>query len=431
MKNNKYQKAVSHLRFSDDLYQRVLKNAPEPKRPTRILAALATAALITALLVTATLAVGGHFQKAPVKVEHTVPVQTLGTDDDNFQEAPKLEFAVSEVTGGVSVHYMELDREEVYNYHHGILRGELLGFQRITEDYRLEPVEMQRAHVVLEKNDRTYTADFTYLDTENGVISTHKSVYYKDGRGEILLSVTDGDSGQWAVYLDVETGAWRDALPEYTAADFEGRIGYVFELKGGLLVTTLVETAEECYNLYYWIGPGNGEPRVLEVPEEGWDEVYNNNLYFISREGHLYILDNDFTFRLISEYETQDMLTDGLLTVVTDQGKLGIFDVLTGETYVFSDISVTKKDLDEIHGYNARRYGPDGKIALIQADWRPQEGRVALLKLAVLDPETRILRMLEIENEYDGYCVYWLDKDRLAVMYETEEKRVFCIYEFE
>lgn len=431
MKNKTYQNAVEHLKFSDDLYERVLKNAPEPKRHVRILVALATAVLATVLLVSTVIAVSSHFQKDPVKVEYTVPVQTLGTDHDNFQEAPKLEFAVSEVTGGVSVHYMELDREEIYNYHHGILRGDKLGFQRITEDYRLEPVEMQTAHVVLEKNDRTYTADFTYLDTENGVISTHKSVYYKDVRGEILLSVTDGNSGQWAVYLNVETGTWRDALPEYTAADFEGRIGYVNELKGGLLVTTLVETAEECHNLYYWIGPGKGEPRVLDVPEEGLDQVYNNNLYFINSEGHLYILDNDFTFRLIAEYETQDMLTDGLLTVVTDQGKLGIFDVLTGETYVFSDISVTKKDLDEIHGYNARRYGSDGKIALIQTDWKYTEGRVALLKLAVMDPETRILRMLEIENEYDGYCVYWLDADRLAVMYETEEKCVFCIYEFE
>ena len=87
MKNKTYQNAVDHLEFSNDLYARVMEKIPEPKRPTRVLAILATAVLATVLLMSTVMAVGSHFQKAPARIEHTVPVETLGTAKEEITNA--------------------------------------------------------------------------------------------------------------------------------------------------------------------------------------------------------------------------------------------------------------------------------------------------------------------------------------------------------
>lgn len=79
MKNNTYRNAVDHLQFSDDLYEKVINNAPGTKRPVRLLGVVAAVVMITALLATtaagATLLLKEHWQKQEI----TVPVQTLGT----------------------------------------------------------------------------------------------------------------------------------------------------------------------------------------------------------------------------------------------------------------------------------------------------------------------------------------------------------------
>lgn len=431
MKNKTYQNAVDHLEFSDDLYERVLKNAPEPKRPVRILAALATAVLATVLLVSTVMAVGSHFQKAPAKIEHTVPVVTLGTAKEEITDAKMLELTVSKMTEGVTVHYMELDPVMQYSYIHGMLYAWRSGYQRITEDYEFEQVEMKTVDMYLDKNGVTYKARFAYLDTEEGVISKHKNIYQKDENGEILLNLFHAPNYNWPVYLNVETGEYRDALPDWSAEDFGTMVVYTQSLKGGLFLSTLVESEKDSYNEYFWIGPDATEAKRLNIPERALDTIFNDTLYYQNAKGHLYVMDDSFNFQLMAEYETEDNLTDGLMTVVTDEGKLGVFDVLTGETYVFPDLNANEVYVDKTSGMDAIRYGKDGRIALVELQVNWDELRQELVRLGVLDLERGELHLLEISYDLQIYGAHWLDANRLGVIYKTEDRQFFCIYEFE
>lgn len=436
--NNKYHDAVEHLEFSDNLFTRVTAAERKPQSRFRLLRAVAIAALITALMATTVFGALSTIREKPTKVE------TLGTASEDLTDASLMSFSLSDQAGGVTVHYMELYADVSYTFRHGLLYSEKTGFLRITEDYQLEAVEMNTAAYSFEKNDRTYTLEFSYLDTPDGVFSNHKSAYQKNENGEILLNATDGNSGQWPVYLNTETGEVRDALPDWTADDFAGRVTYSDPLKDGILVSTIVETDEMkeivengtvvgwkdgSYNLLYWIADGEQEAKLVGLPEDYTWYVDNDVLYCQNSAGHLSFFDDNFDLQSISDYDTNDDLTDGLLTVAVD-GKLGILDVLTGDTYLFQDISVRASELDETMGYHAIRYGKDGRIALVQTEWRTAEARVALLKLGVLDLDSGEMRMLDIENEYDGYRNGWLDADRLAVVYKNGEQQYLCVYEF-
>ncbi len=431
MKNNKYQNAVSHLKFSDDLYQRVMENAPEPKRPTRMLAILATAVLAMVLLVSTVMAVGFHFQNEPIKIEHTVPVETLGTVKEEITQAKMLELTISQMTEGVTVHYMELDPVIQYSYFHGMFHGWSSGYQRITEDYTFEQIEMQTADIYFDKNGRTYKTRIVYLDTEYGVVTKAKNIYQKNINGEILVDLYCPQGGHWAVYFNVETGAYRDALPQWTEDDFEGNVSTVEALKGGLMVTTLVDAEPNGYNVHYWIGSGYKEPRKLDIPREGVETIFNDTLYYQNPKGHLYIMDDNFELQLYAEYETNDMLTNGLLTVETEDGKVGVLDALTNELYVFPDIDASEVEIDEVSGMHAVRYGTDGRIALVlsQVDW--DELRLELVQIGVLDLERGELRMLQIPYDLQVFGAHWLDENRLGVIYKSEDRQFFCIYEFE
>ena len=293
---------------------------------------------------------------------------------------------------------------------------------------------MEQTNATLEKNDRVYTLNFSWLDTEDGIISNHRSIYQKDENGEIMLNATDGNSGQWPVFLNVETGKIRDAMPDWTASDFTGRIGYAFALQGEILVSTIVESTEmvdgrdASYNLLYSVN--QGQLREIELPENyHLDFVVNDTLYYQDKNGALYRMDENFVPHPVSKYKTWDTLSNGLLTVCAD-GSLGILDVFTGETYVFDEIPVQKSDLDESNGYNAKRYGYNGRIALVQTDWLAEEAKIVLCSLGVLDVETRTVKMLQIENGYDGYQNGWLDENRFAVIYRGEGGQFLCIYEF-
>lgn len=431
MKNKIYQNAVEHLRFSDDLYQKVMENAPEPRRPVRILPALVAAVLITVLLASTVLADNSKQPENPTNVEHTVPVETLGTAQEEMTDAKMMELTVSEMTEGVTVHYMELVPFKQYSFIHGMLHDHSGNFLRITEDYTLEPVQMQMVDIRLEKNGCVYTKQFYYLDTERGVLSTIGNVHYKNENGEILINAFNPPNNNWPVYLNVETGEYRDALPDWTTLDFKGKVVYVDELRGGLLVCTLVEGKKNSYNEYHWIAPGATEAKLLNIPQKGTEYVYNDTVFYQNEKGYLYVMDEAFNFRQLTEYKTMDMLTDGLLIVMTKDGKLGIFDVLSEETYIFPSIEVTENDLDEMFGYNAKRYGTDGKIALIQTQTNWEALRSELVKIGVLDLEKGQLQLLQIDNEFDGLNCYWFDANRLGVIYSTEDRQFLCIYEFE
>ena len=377
----------------------------------------------------------------------TVALLNLGVSHEEMTEAAVMEFRHKRVTDGVTVHYLELDKDN-YSFAHGILFNPESGYLHITDDYRVEQIEMTPVNAVLEKNGRTYThiGEFSYYETENGVLTWMKNILHKNEDGEVFLNLTDGNSHQWPAYVNLVSGIVRDALPDWTETDFEGRVAYSYELRDGILVATIVDEFKVVngnsagYNLLYWIGNGADEAVLINLPENefGW-YCENDTLYCKNIHGHLFRMNENFEFELIYDYETGDDLTKGLYTVATDDGKLAIIDVYSGAYYEIPAYAVEpgkadgnrsrigQQDIDETMGYNATRYNTNGKIALVQTDWIPEEGRVALLKLGILDEKTATLKMLEIDNQYDGYHTYWLDEHRLATIYND---RYLCIYEF-
>lgn len=441
MKNNIYQNAVDHLEFSDSLCEKVMETARKPRSGYRVIRIAAVAALMVCLLAISAFAVSPEFR------DWTVSILKLGVSRGEMTDAVKMEFNHEEVADGVTMHYLELDKNN-YEFAHSMLMNPQSGFLRITEDYRLEPIELIPVNENLVKNGRTYTriGNFSYYETEQGIISWQRDVLQKNESGEVFLNFTDGNSSQWPVYLNLETGAVRDALPGWTADDFEGRVAYSYELMGGILVSTIVNDGktvngkDAAYNMLYWIGPKAEKAEIIELPKEayGW-YCENNMLFYRDGYGSLYQLNENLEFDMLCSYATGDDLTHGLYTVATDEGKLAIFDAYSGDFYVISECTVDPGistgvrereggEIDETMGYNAIRYNADGKIALVQTDWIPEEERVALLMLGILDEETGKLKLLEIENGYDGYTIHWLDANRLAVIYD---ELYLCIYEFE
>jgi hypothetical protein len=303
-----------------------------------------------------------------------------------------------------------------------------LGYLRIADDYALEQVELNRVELNLEKNDRVYTLEFDYLETEKGIISNHRSVYNKDENGEILLNATDGNSGQWPVYFHVDSGTIRDALPDWSAADFEGRVGYGYSVMGGILIGTVVnEGQSDAHSMLYWIAPGAEAAEILKLPGEGTHHVEQDTVFYQNEVGQLYRMNEHFQFELICDYETMDYLQDELLTVSV-RGKLGILDAYTGELYVFEEIKVSREDTLD---YRAIRYGADGTIALAQTQWCHDPERIVLRSLGVLDKETAELKTMKIEHDYDAYQHSWLDENRFAVIYKTGIGQFLCVYEFD
>lgn len=436
MKRNDYVNAIDHLEFSNNLAQRVRGAAVERPR-LRVVRVAILAAVLTLFMATSVLGTISLIRERPSDLE------ILGTVGE-LSEVQRMYFTESQITEDVEIHYMELDPNMRYSFRHGMLVNLGKVYHRITEDYKLEAVSMERLSATLEKNNRIYTFEISYLDMGNSVISNYKAVLNKDENGEILLNATDGNSNQWPVYWNVEDGTIRDALPEWTEDDFVGRIGYGDPVIGGILISTLVESDEmvdyvvdgqvvgqrdASYNLLYWLAEGASAPKMIQVPKHCPWFVEDNTVYYQNSKGHLYRMDENLEFVLVSEYETRDELTNGLLTVNAG-GKLGILDVKSGDTYIFGDINVSTAELDETMGYNAIRYGDSGRIALVRTQWYPQEGRVALEKLGVLDTNHCTLDMLEIENDLDGYRYGWLDENRLAVIYQSENRQYLCIYEF-
>lgn len=440
MKHNTYFDAVEHLEFSDSLCQKVMAKAEKPRNGYRMIRIAAVAAAMVCLLATSAFAVSPEFW------DWTVSILKLGVSEQTMKDAQMMEFQHNEVDG-VSIHYLELDKTN-YQFAHSMLMNPQSGYLHITEDYRLESIELTHVREELEKNGRIYTSigDFAYYETDQGIISWQRNVLQKNESGELFLNFTDGNSHQWPVYLNLTTGSVRDALPNWTADDFEGRIAYSYELMGGILVSTIVDdgktvnSQDAAYNMLYWIAPDAKEAVIIEMPKEayGW-YCQNDNLYYRDGFGTLYQLNGDLVFDMVCSYATGDDLTNGLYTVATDEGKLAIIDVYNGDFYEISEFNVDPGielgvrereggDIDETMGYNTIRYNANGKIALVQTDWIPEKERVALLKLGVLNEETGELKMLEIKNEYDGYSIHWLDANRLAVIYDD---RYLCIYEFE
>lgn len=420
MIHNDYVNAVNKLKFSDDLARRVRAADRARPRHRAVRTALLAAALACFMITTA-------FGTISALAERPGGVEVLGTDIGSLTDAQHMRFTVSQMDEGVEKHYMELHPVHPYHFRHGMLHSRQSGYLRVTEDYQLEPMQMSEVHLTLEKNDRTYSLDFAYLDTGSGVISNHRSVYQKGEQGEFLLDVTDGNSSQWPVYFNPETGTIRDALPEWKEEDFVGRVGGAYELKGGLLITTIVNDGlPNARNLLYWIAPGALEAKIIELPGNGLWHPENDTIYYQNDSGQLYVMDDHFQFRRICEHETMDYLQDGLLTVSV-RGKLGILDAYTGELFVFEEIEASRTDTMD---YHAVRYGAQGTIALVHTEWVHDPERIVLRGLGVLNRQSAQLQLLQIENDYDGGHCNWLDENRLAVIYKSDMGQLLCVYEF-
>ena len=421
MKHKDYVNAIDKLEFSDDLLQRV-RTSDRVKLRFRGVRAAVLAAILACFMIPTAFGVISALRERPGNVE------VLGKDAEELGNAQYMHFSVSQGNEDVQKHYMELHPAHSYHFRHGMLRSEQGDYLRITQDYQLETVQMNEVHLTLEKNDRTYYLNFTYQDTAGGVISDHRSVYQKNEQGEFLLNATDGSSSQWPVYFNPETGTIRDALPGWSEDDFEGRIGGASELKGGLLVSTVVNDGlPDARNNLYWIAPGAEEARILQLPGNGMWHGEHDTVYYQNDLGHLYCMDDNFEFQLISAYGTSDYLQDGLLTV-SAQGKLGILDAYTGDLYVFDEIEA---DIRDTLNYHAIRYGSGGTIALVHTQWLHDPERIELWELGVLDRDSAQLKLLQIENQYDGGRCNWLDENRLAVIYKSGLGQILCVYEFD
>ena len=421
MKHKDYVNAIDKLEFSDDLLQRV-RTSERVKLRFRGVKAAILAAVLACFMITTAFGAISALRERPGNVE------VLGKDAEELGNAQYMHFSVSQGNADVQKHYMELHPAHSYHFRHGILRSEQGDYLRISQDYQLERMQMNEVHLTLEKNDRTYHLDFTYQDTVDGVISDHRSVYRKNEQGEFLLNTTDGNSSQWPVYFNPETGTIRDALPGWSEDDFEGRVCAGSELMGGILVETLVNDGQpNSRNILYWIAPEAENAVMIELPGSGMYHVENNVVYYQNEEGQLYSMDESFRFRLLCRYGTLDYLQDGLLTV-SAQGKLGILDAYTGDLYVFDEIEA---DIRDTLNYHAIRYGSGGTIALVHTQWLHDPERIELRELGVLDRDSAQLKLLQIENQYDGGRCNWLDENRLAVIYKSGLGQILCVYEFD
>lgn len=417
MKINEYVNAVDKLQFSDNLLERV-RAADAPKPRLRFARLIAMSAALLLLMATTVYGVVSAMRQRPGELVE------LGTDVESMTDAEIMRFKVSEGMEGVRVHYMELESGQSYSFCHGLLwTGR--SYLRVTENYTLLPEELKQVDAALEKNGRAYRLTFDYLDTGTGIISNHRRVYHKNENNEILLCANAGRKGQWPIWLDVETGEIRDALPEWTAEDFQGRIGGACVLRDGILITTVVDETGD--TMMYWIVPGAKMAKNIEIPKSCLTHVENDTIYYQDTSGRLFAMDEEFQFQQISDYTRTNPMQDGLMTASIG-GKLGIIDAFSGDTYIFDQLAVQPW---EVGDYNALRYTDNGTIALVQTHWLHEPERIVISRLAMLDYETAELKMLNIENDYDGYRHAWLDENRFAVVYRNNGRQFLCVYEFE
>ena len=419
-----YRNAIDHLEFSEIRLDGTQKITVSGFRLSR--GVLIAAVLLTVVVTTSFAAITKARQVQTV-------IDPIGTVHEEMTDAEPMHFTAAEQISGVRIHYMDLAGAKQYSFHHGMLKDPSGQFYRITDDYQLENIKMQYVNHTINKSGKTYTLDFTWIETEKGILSSHRYIYHPDEKCEIFLNATDGRSGQWPVYLNTVTGEVRDALPKFQPDDFTGRIGYAYQVNHGIVISTVVEATESAsgYKLLYWIEDDVTEAKIIDVPENARLSIEHGRVYYQNDRGQLYQMDEDFTFRQISEYKSGTYIENGLLMVAVNN-KLGILDVQSGDVYVLDDISLTPPNFMEMHEYYVMRYSTDGRIALMHADWITDESefRFGMSNIGILDTENAKLELLAIENDYNTYQGYWLDENRFAVIYKDDLRQYLCIYEF-
>lgn len=428
--NDTYKNAVDHLRFPD-LRAKVMSKAPA--RPGfRLLRMGLTAAILCVLLGTSVFAAGQWIQENLVQAN-------LGEVHIDLENAQVMELTEIGENDGVTMHYMELNPGKYYvdySFRNGMLYSPREGFYLVTEDYTLEHLAYKTVSGSFEKNGMTYRLDLKYVETEGGIYNQGLN-FIPVNDGEVLTTVFSAPNYNWPVYVDLETGAIRDALPDFDASDFEGKVTYAYMFREGILLPALVEqmngNTDTSYHTMYWIKDGSDEAVRLSMPENAQlDFVENDAFYVRTVSGYYYQLNEDLAFQKVEGIpRAKDGLDQGLLTVSISHGKLGIVDLTNQTVYCVSDLQVWGYEIHDGTGYNASRHSHDGRIAVTNTGYNWPEGKMEVEMIAVVDQDSGELQMLEIMSGYDVKTFGWLDDDRYAVIYSDGPADYLYIYEFD
>lgn len=426
MRNNRYCKAVDHLQFSEDFASSVLKQA-ESQCKRRNPATIVILAAVIALMATSALAESTDLRVTQAEQEKLGTVQLL------MKDVQRMEFTKLDTPDGVSVHTLQLPGGWHHSFEYGLLYTHNQGFFRITDDYQLEKLEYETMDIDFEKNGREYNFDYNcnYVRTQGGIITMH-GTFMEAVNGEVLIPATDGNSNQWPVFWDLESKTFRDALPGLTEDDFNGRIAYAQWLGENILVSTVVS---ESYNELYLVDSDTMQITPIELPSRTQYDVDDGILYYSTLNGAWYRYSDDGVFELLGSFSTNDHPSGGLLTVATVKGELGIYDMLRDETIVIEGIRVDAFDMRSTVGYKATRHSTGGNIMISHVTQDMVKGVKKLDQLMLLNPETGMLKKLQIESDADinrlGSVHGWLDENRYAAICTDKTGNYLCIYEFE
>lgn len=425
MRNNRYCNAVDHLQFSEDFASSVLKQA-ESQCKRRNPATVVILAAVIALMATSALAESTDLRVTEAEQEKLGTVQLL------MKDVQRMEFTKLDTPDGVSVHTLQLPGGWHHSFEYGLLYTHNQGFFRITDDYQLEKLEYETMDIDFEKNGREYNFDYNcnYVRTRGGIITMH-GTFMEAVNGEVLIPATDGNSNQWPVFWDMESKTFRDALPGLSEDDFNGRIAYAQCLGENILVSTVVR---ESYNELYLVDSDTMQIIPIELPSRAQYDVDDGILYCTTPNGAWYRY-SEGSFVLLGNFLAEDHPSDGLLTVATAKGELGIHDMLRNETIVIEGILSEADDMRSTVGYHATRYRTDGNIMISHVTQDMVKGVKKLDQLMLLNPETGKLKKLQIESDADinrlGSVHGWLDENRYAAICTDKTGNYLCIYEFE
>jgi len=437
LKDNVYKNAMDLLHFSNDLEAAVLEKANQKHHGFRKLRIAVLAAVICLFL-------GSTVFASDIIAEKALRIREMGRIRSNFSNAEVMEFSVSEHLWGVDAHYMELKPKGHYYFGEGLIYHPTEGFLEVTEDYQLKALPFASLDAKFEKNGRTYDQNIDYVEADGGIYSNYLE-FYRVRNDEILVNMTADGSHSWPVYMNIKTGACRDALPRFTEADFlpeklesgyEARVAYTQPFRDGILVSCLVSGMRngnsDSTTLHYWIPEDRREVVKLDLPKNAVDYIFEDRLYYQDSEGICYEMDDLFQFRKLDPItKTTDLLDCGLLTACNGDGVLEIIDVINPAIYVVPELPVKENSLWDTTGFNATRHSPDGKIVVTHSYHDYEAYNRPVDSIAYLDMESGELRQLQIDADYRVQTHGWLDDDRYCIFYEDGLKRFLCVYEFE
>ena len=353
-----------------------------------------------------------------------ISVNDLGTETVDFSDAGIMCLRIVRSNEGVNTYCMELPAGKRYYFRNGILSNGKI-FHRVTDAYEIELLDAKSFTGTFEKNGYKYQVSVNYVLQDDEIV-TGTLVTYPVEEGEVLLNAFCAPNNNWPVYVNLDTGEIRDALPSFTVDDFQGHVGYVQRFRGGLLVSGLSKDSSR--NHLYWIGEPFSDAKELVLPEKYYT-ADGDYLYSYNRVSKIHYLDADWEFRkLESNFNTRDDPDYGLFAIRQQDGSLGIIDVINQTTYSVPEIKVQTQDLD-YRGINASRHSTDGMIVLtsIKYDW--EKSAEFMNYIGFLDTESGTIQFLNIMSEYGLISFGWMDDSRYAVIYEDEMKQYLYIYE--